>query len=269
MKNNQKEELSKRLKKLQETAAYTMFKVSSPAVVDNLDQSYKTELDTQIKAYLSLYQDGFEIFGISSWHKFIYLMTDELLRKGLKNTDKMHIKQKYAEFKCYVVTDDMDRHVEFVKIISTYTRLMDSICHKCYNYGELETINGLDVRLCSKHYAHAMNQEYKMPANPTPQIAENQYRFASDSEFNRLNDRFNLIKLAMLRRTLEENNIETSVIQQILLESLEVLERFELDDKFYSATISFKQEDGGKVPSSNDFYSNKDYLAEVINKHNA
>lgn len=232
--------------------------------MNNETYPYQTELDTQIKDYLKLYQDSFEIDGISSWYKYIYLMIDELLRKGLTSSDKMYIKQKYAEFRCYIETESNQRHLEFTKIISTYTHLIDSICQKCNDYGELETMDGWDVRLCAKHNPEHQNREHDDEENPKPPITESQYRFAADSQFNTLNDQLILIKISLLKRSLEEQQIEESVIQQILYDAIEPIERFELDETFYSVTSQFTNDNGDKVPIEDNFYSNQDYLREVI-----
>ncbi len=78
--------------------------------------SYKTNLDTQINKYLSLYEGYFDISSAQSWYKYIYQMVDELLRHGLQETDSLFIKQKYAEFRCYFSTANKEKEPEFIKI---------------------------------------------------------------------------------------------------------------------------------------------------------
>lgn len=243
----------------------------------NDNQDYKTDLDEQINFYLDIYKSTFDLQGATSWWKFIYLMVDELLRNGLEKSDVLFIKQKYAEFRCSVTTDDKKRQISFNKIVTTYTNAINSICERCERYGKVHTIHGWDYRLCIPHYleqaniALAENTNFDLTTyhNDLPELKESHYRNVPNRNYNVLNDEFIARDISILHHYLKENNIEKSVIRKILIEFAFIDKNFGgivHDEKAYFRRSFFIDNDDNQVIPDTDLYDNEDFVLDLINR---
>lgn len=237
--------------------------------------SYTTELDNEINQYLELYKNNFEILHASSWTKYIYLMIDELLRNGLKVSDVMHIKQKYAEFRCAVETDDEKKQIEFDKIILIYTNKINSICELCEAHGIVQTIDGWQYRLCLKHFFQ--RKEPKLDKELIEELSyfqdllsiqvNKQYQDASKSKYDAINDDSRVLEISIIHHILQKKEVDNLIIRKLLFDFIVYdANRFESDGVIYSKKTYFEDDYGNKIFPENNFYSNKDYLIGIINK---
>lgn len=241
------------------------------------NQDYKTDLDEAINAYLDIYKSTFDLQGASSWWKFIYLMVDELLNNGLQQSDVLFIKQKYAEFRCSVTTDDKKRQITFDKIVNTYTNAINSICERCEHYGKVHSIHGWDYRLCIHHYLEQTNatldesvkDELTSYNYDLPELKESHYRNVPNRIYNILNDEFITRDISILHYYLNENGVEKSIIRNILLDFTSIDKHFGgivHNEKAYFRRSFFLDNDDNQIIPDKDFYSNEDYILDLINR---
>jgi hypothetical protein len=245
--------------------------------MEETEESYKTDLDGAIESYLNKYRLTFDLQGGASWPKFIYLMTDELLRNGLEQEDVMFIKQKYAEFRCSVRTKDEKKEVVFDKIVNTYSNAINSICELCENHGIVHTIEGWDYRLCMKHFLERANPTldeetlWKLShyESSMPELKESHYRNVFNRTYNALNDEFTTRDISIIFHYLNEGGVDKMLIRKVLLEFVSIDKSFGgvvVDGKVYERKIFYEDSDGNKVFPEKDCYSNEDYLLDEINK---
>lgn len=235
--------------------------------------SYQTELDTEIKNYLAIYQASFDMPSAASWGKYIYLMIDELLRNELQETDVLRIKQKYAEFRCDIKTNSDKKQRIFNKIITSYTNKINSICEACEEDGILCSINDWQHRLCVQHFLEYKKldlnkevlEELSWFGKTYSTEQDKSYRNILNSKYDTLNDSYAARDIAIIHLALKEGQVKDSIIREVLVEFFVGDKNYYvIDGVGYTKKTFFEDEEGNQIHPSPNFYNNEDYLLSII-----
>ncbi|MFT3683174.1 MAG: hypothetical protein QM791_23145 [Ferruginibacter sp.] len=107
----------------------------------------------EIQEYIELNQKNFQEIG-AGWMLYVERMIGEMMQAGLDQSIELHMKQKYAEFRCWAIAkDDSKRPVlkKLSNIIVKYERLLNRSCEECGRPGHKTSMNGWDMVLCPAH----------------------------------------------------------------------------------------------------------------------